>query len=542
MATPDGDEWIEAGGLVPGPPEDQTSAYRSELAGQVGAAVSFIVAIDINVQDNTTLTTSCDGISALLRQVGKVPDRIHCSTKHVDLVSALADFWHLVFETKVARILKLPQSNIIYEGPRGIDKDNTVELFLGGRLVAECTISYVGCAGDGNTIKWGEMTVRPGKATVTVDKVHVPTACPPHSFKARSSEEQSWKKQERTLADLIGNEILVNTSDLVIRPNLDVASSNTENAEECSLLQKSDPPSESDDESSGDGSEKDAESSEIETEDDPFLIFLEDLLEEKVDENNLRSRKQKEDLFHWFKNLPLRKLEPSRHIIMRFIFDDDDFRNIETYLQLKKGFSKEDLEYDNKLMRHFYHNKEWWRGHCRMYVPKALQHAMRVKQVVAAMKTDEYLSSLLTEEVLTAYFQNFEGAILRGEFEEQKDVLLFIKVGEDKNGLSFYYRLRGTGRTENLHQKMKMAIGPWGVGARTGHMLLVLTCFRNNENSKVRRCGAYDFGHCELHLIDRIQNRLKDVFNILVWPRHNKNMSYFQGKKNYVSVGIATML
>ena len=93
LATPDGNEWIEGGGLVPGPPEDQ-SAYRSELAGQLGA-VSFLDAIDITVQDKTTMTTSCDGISAL-RQVGKVPDRIRCSTKHVDLVSALADFWHLL--------------------------------------------------------------------------------------------------------------------------------------------------------------------------------------------------------------------------------------------------------------------------------------------------------------------------------------------------------------------------------------------------------------------------------------------------------------
>ena len=93
MATPDGQEWIEGDGLVPGPPEDQ-SAYRNELAGQLGA-VSFLDAIDIAVQANTTMTTSCDGISAL-RQVGKAPDRICCSTKHVDLVSALADFWHLL--------------------------------------------------------------------------------------------------------------------------------------------------------------------------------------------------------------------------------------------------------------------------------------------------------------------------------------------------------------------------------------------------------------------------------------------------------------
>ena len=93
LATPDGDEWIETGGLVQGLPEDQ-SAYRSELAGQVGA-VSFIDAIDINVQNNTTLTTSCDGISAR-RQVGKVPDQIRCSTQHVDLVSTMVDFWHLL--------------------------------------------------------------------------------------------------------------------------------------------------------------------------------------------------------------------------------------------------------------------------------------------------------------------------------------------------------------------------------------------------------------------------------------------------------------
>ena len=28
--------------------------------------------------------------------MGKAPDRIRCSTKHVDLVSTLADFWHLL--------------------------------------------------------------------------------------------------------------------------------------------------------------------------------------------------------------------------------------------------------------------------------------------------------------------------------------------------------------------------------------------------------------------------------------------------------------
>jgi hypothetical protein len=58
--------------------------------------------------------------------------------------------------------------------------------------------------------------------------------------------------------------------------------------------------------------------------------------------------------------------------------------------------------------------------------------------------------------------------------------------------------------------------------------------------SQIRRCGAYDFGHYELHVIDRIQNRVKELFNIVVWPRH-KNMSYFQGKKDFISVGIGPL-
>ena len=63
--------------------------------------VSFVDAIAIDVQENTTLTTSCDGLSAL-KQVGRTPDSIRwCSKKHVDLVSTLADFWNRLQFTPV---------------------------------------------------------------------------------------------------------------------------------------------------------------------------------------------------------------------------------------------------------------------------------------------------------------------------------------------------------------------------------------------------------------------------------------------------------
>ena len=95
-----------------------------------------------------------------------------------------------------------------------------------------------------------------------------------------------------------------------------------------------------------------------------------------------------------------------------------------------------------------------------MYVAKADDHAERL----TAMEKDSEMQKLLTPEVIE-YFDGFILKVLRGEFEEQDDVVLFIKSGEDSYGLPLYFRLRGTVRTENLHQKMKTAIGPWNIGA-----------------------------------------------------------------------------
>ena len=222
-----------------------------------------------------------------------------------------------------------------------------------------------------------------------------------------------------------------------------------------------------------------------------------------------------------------------------FIFHDEDFCKIEEHLQNKKGFNKNDPNYIDKLMNHFYFNREWWRERCRMYVADHLEHSARLTKVIEVMGKDPQLSTLMDADV-KLYLETFVQKALRGEFEEQNDVYLFIRNGSDSHGLPMYYRLRGTVRTENLHQKMKTAIGPWAVGARTAHMMLLIICYRYNVQSAIRRCGAHDFGHSELHLIDRIQNRVQEIFNYLVWPQH-KNMSSFGGNTNFVSVGIGSL-
>ena len=88
--TPCLTQWIQAGGLVPGPPSQQ-SAYRSEVAGQTGIAL-FLHAICLPQTIRPTITTSCDGISALHRAQIK-SEHIRQSFKHVDLLSITAIAW-----------------------------------------------------------------------------------------------------------------------------------------------------------------------------------------------------------------------------------------------------------------------------------------------------------------------------------------------------------------------------------------------------------------------------------------------------------------
>ena len=124
-----------------------------------------------------------------------------------------------------------------------------------------------------------------------------------------------------------------------------------------------------------------------------------------------------------------------------------------------------------------------------------------------------------------------------GYFEEINDVSTFIFDGYDQNGLKKWLRQKGSVRNENYHQKMKTAIGPWGIGAATSHMIIVLLTYRYNIKTGVRRCGEHEFRHPWLDIIDRIQNRVQEIYNVIIYPRH-KNLSAFVPIPDFTSVGI----
>ena len=209
------------------------------------------------------------------------------------------------------------------------------------------------------------------------------------------------------------------------------------------------------------------------------------------------------------------------------------FDGVKAHLAEENNIIEED-----ELMKHFIHNREYWRTHIPMVTPPPDEHADLIRSVYLVIKDDPELKKVCNHD-LSTYFDEFEKKARQGLFEELEDVVMHEEVGCDKFGLPLFIRKRGTVRTENVHQKMKVAIGPWGIGAQAAHYLLLLLCFRYNVSSNIRRRGHHNFGHFELDLIDRIQIRIREIYNVQIFPLH-QNMMEFKGT-NLISVGIGPL-
>jgi hypothetical protein len=252
----------------------------------------------------------------------------------------------------------------------------------------------------------------------------------------------------------------------------------------------------------------------------------------------IRSR-QKSDLFHEFQDLPLSKKCPARQTIIRliiqasFLFDQTDYKPWLSHLAKKHHI------FDQvRLLENFYHNKEKWRRHVRMYTPTAADHGDRIDKVkVFAAK---HLSKWYTSE-LEVFFDKFAKKARVGEFEELPDVALFQHDGQDRYGLDLWLRNRGSTKAENFHQKLHVAFGPWSIGARTGHYLMQLVASRYNVNTAIRRHNAHTFGHAHLYLIDEIDLLARELYQVILWERH-PNSLLFKAVPGVTSVGIVPLL
>ena len=454
----------------------------------------------------------------------------------------------------------------IREAPKNLQEGKIAELLTSGnkgaQSIARVEIKFIAGFKVGDVRKWGDARVTKGRAVVKICTVYVENSRPPFSFRPLlPSNQQKWKRSERTLLDLLGEEIMVNTSSLVLSLDDDAEMESDGEVGDAMLrichkeslenngVDAACNENQNDDALQSDNQNKTATSSENFAPDEN-LAFLEEQLtllyedddSDDTDVNSPRTR-SKHDIFHELQNISTLKSDPLRPFISRLLihstyqFDSEDFKAIEKYIVSVKDWSDDD--YTEKLMDHFYHNREWWRQRCKISTPRGDDHAKNLATVSEHIQKDDTLKRLWDKE-LEAYFEKLIFKALRGDFEELEDVRQIVRVGTDSHGLPLYIRLKGTVRNENLHQKCKTAMGPWKIGAKTGHHMLVFLCYRFNINTGRTRNGGYNFGHYEHYYIDRIQNRVQEIYNVLIWPRH-KNVLNFKTKKDFVSVGIGPL-
>ena len=249
----------------------------------------------------------------------------------------------------------------------------------------------------------------------------------------------------------------------------------------------------------------------------------------------------KEDIFHEFKHLPLGKtcpITPNVHQLLihaTFVFDQEGFNKLSTVLRQKS----DKIKTNHDLYTHFYHNKEYWRQRVQMTTPDAEVHASNIRQIHEFFKTNSEMLQYCNKEV-EDYFNSFEDKARRGLFDELDDVNLFRSRGKDSDGLDLWWRLKGSTRDENWHQKMKSCIGSHSVGAQVAHYLLLLLAYRYNINTGITRCNEPNHGHIFLGLIDRIQIRTQQLYGVLLYPNH-PNVSLFQPIPNFIAVGIGPL-
>ena len=90
LATPDLKEYIKGGGIVPGPPQAQSS-YRSELGGLLGIA-NIVSNIVLPSTVSSSITVSCDGLAAL-NKVNTPTGYLKSKFTDIDLISSLHQLW-----------------------------------------------------------------------------------------------------------------------------------------------------------------------------------------------------------------------------------------------------------------------------------------------------------------------------------------------------------------------------------------------------------------------------------------------------------------
>ena len=244
--------------------------------------------------------------------------------------------------------------------------------------------------------------------------------------------------------------------------------------------------------------------------------------------------REKSDGWHEHHNVPLNKdcpAAPFVHQLLRhatMTINEVEEKKVEAVLS-SKGITDFD--------EHFLHNKEYWYKRVRMPPRRGDIASASLLSVLVFLKSEHAFKEYITEDV-EKHITGWARRCREGRYEDLPDVEMYQHDGYDSDGLDKWLRNRGS-KAENFHQKMHVAVGPFGIGVETAHYLQVILAYQYLVNGRIRRCGEPDFGHFMLHLEDSIQILMQQLWG--VDPFANRiNLSELTAVK-FVAIGVGPL-
>ena len=422
--------------------------------------------------------------------------------------------------------------------PPDLQPGTFVIIKIGGKAVAEAEIIALGelggNRGGGESCMWGNTYVGAKKALIQLVKVLVPGVNVPF-------QHEDWGATRLTLDEAYvrsspGHEIVVHSRQIHARLSASqaqggsVATTTTGATQQSAALNSSVIRGESNS-AGGDVTmtEGDAEVEEM-PEEAVEAVEAADIdqdntfIEDNDETETIRSR-AKSDIWHEFYNLEKvfsSKGCPALPSVSRLCWEattareSHDRKNVERVLS-EKGITD--------FAKHFAFNREWWLQRVRCPPRKGEVASSNLLKVLRYLKNNHVFKEYVTSD-MEKFLIGWAKRCRDGRYEDLPDVVMYEHKGFDSNGLDLWQRKRGS-KAENFHQKMHVAAGPFGIGVEMSHYLHVILAYKYLISAGINRCGEPDFGHGELHLEDRIQTRILEIWGILLFP-HRINVSQFR--------------
>jgi hypothetical protein len=292
----------------------------------------------------------------------------------------------------------------------GLSIADNVQVFMRGQVVAKGAVEFVG--GGGNMSKWGTRKIGKGLALIRITEVLSPGTTPPLRYIAETGNDTCGK--QLTLFDIIQQDdpplIAAKTSSLLQAVPSQIKT-----------IQRATP-----DTVMGSNSET---TSVIERMDEASSSMIDN--DEWI---GPRSR-LKEDLWHWYHNLPLPRGCPIHSLVDELLihascnFVREDYEAVRSILVTKNV---------PDIMAHFYHNRERWRQRVRMEPPTAADHAANIRVLRVYIAADPVMNEYYTPE-LDEYLKSLQTCARRVHFRHCKMLQAILKMALKAMGSHFGY-------------------------------------------------------------------------------------------------------